>query len=325
MTLFGQKPRLPDYFGRYHHTSQDFNHTMAHNIPATNLICPLDQESLQQEDNSLRCENGHSFDIARQGYINLLPVQKKRSKDPGDSKEMIIARQNFLNAGIYQPISEKLNQLVKPLLERKKPPAQAITTSDDAGTLEKPCVIDAGCGEGYYLQQLATDLKENQYNLIGLDISKWAVQAAAKRNKQITWIVGTNAHLPVEPASVDMIICMFGFYDLERFAALLKPGGIVLLAEAGTEHLIELRELIYPEVRRTPLPDISDALNKGYKLIEESSLQFSPETLNQQQVKDLMVMTPHLYRASFEGKQKAEALTELTITADVVFRVLEYV
>ncbi len=326
MTLFGQKPRLPDYFGRYHHTSQDFNHTMAHKIPATNLICPLDQAKLQQEDNCLRCENGHSFDIARQGYINLLPVQKKRSKDPGDSKEMIVARQNFLNAGIYQPISEKLNQLIKPLLEKQCISTEEKTTkSQSTDILGRPCVIDAGCGEGYYLQQLATDLEEHQYNLIGLDISKWAVQAAAKRNKQITWIVGTNAHLPVEPASVDIIICMFGFYDLERFAALLKPGGIVLLAEAGTEHLIELRELIYPEVRRTPLPDISDALNKGYKLIEERSLQFSPETLNQQQVKDLMVMTPHLYRASFEGKQKAEALTELTITADVVFRVLEYV
>ncbi len=280
---------------------------MAHQIPAQNLICPLDQQPLSQQDNSLRCSSGHSFDIARQGYVNLLPVQKKRSKDPGDSKEMIVARQNFLNAGLYQPISEQLNQLVSPLLNEE--PAASI--------------LDAGCGEGYYLDQLASSLTGN-HNLIGLDISKWAVQAAARRNKQITWIVGTNVQLPVEPNSLDMLICMFGFYDLEKFTQWLKPGGYVVLAEAGTEHLIELRELIYPEVRRTPLPDISQALENGYQLVEEKSLQFKPDTLNKEQITDLMVMTPHLYRASYEGKQAAEALTELDITADVVFRVLQY-
>ncbi|MAC46396.1 MAG: rRNA (guanine-N1)-methyltransferase [Oceanospirillum sp.] len=280
---------------------------MAHQITAQNLICPLDQQPLIQQDNSLRCNSGHSFDIARQGYVNLLPVQKKRSKDPGDSKEMIIARQNFLNAGLYHPISEQLNQLVSPLIAEESAAS----------------ILDAGCGEGYYLDQLASSLSEG-HNLIGLDISKWAVQAAARRNKQITWIVGTNVQLPVAPNSLDMLICMFGFYDLEKFTQWLKPGGYVVLAEAGKEHLIELRELIYPEVRRTPLPDISQALENGYQLAEEKSLQFKPATLNKKQITDLMVMTPHLYRASYAGKQAAEALTELDITADVVFRVLQY-
>lgn len=283
---------------------------MARQIPAQNLICPLDQKPLQQEGNSLRCESGHSFDIARQGYVNSLPVQKKRSKDPGDSKEMIIARQNFLNAGLYQPVSEHLSQLVKNLL-----PTQ------------QSCIIDAGCGEGYYLDRLGQMLNEQMpeadHNLIGLDISKWAVQAAAKRNKNISWLVGTNAQIPVQPESTDMIICMFGFYDLERMAEKLKPGGLVILAEAGSEHLIELRELIYSEVRRTPLPDLRDALAEQFSLVKEERLTFNPDTLDAQQVQDLMVMTPHLYRASYEGKQQAQSLTELQITADVVFRVLQ--
>lgn len=293
---------------------------MARQISAQNLICPLDQKALQQEGNSLRCETGHSFDIAKQGYVNLLPVQKKRSKDPGDSKEMIVARQQFLNAGLYQPVSGQLNQLVHQYL-----------TDDDA------CILDAGCGEGYYLDQLAQSFRPAESTedasageaskshpaLIGLDISKWAVQAAAKRNKALTWLVGTNAQLPVQPASLDMIICMFGFYDTERMAGCLKSGGLLMLAEAGSEHLIELRELIYPEVRRTPLPDLSAALEQGYQLIDETRLTFKPETLNAGQIQDLLVMTPHLYRASFEGKQKARALTRLEITVDVVFRVLQ--
>ncbi|OPX56662.1 23S rRNA m(1)G-745 methyltransferase [Oceanospirillum multiglobuliferum] len=280
---------------------------MPHQIAAQNLICPLDQLPLSQVNNSLCCPSGHTFDLAKQGYVNLLPVQKKRSKDPGDSKEMVLARQRYLDAGIYQPISERLNQICQQIL---------------ADSIE-PCVIDAGCGEGYYLNRLASIPALASANLIGLDISKWAVQAASKRNKKITWLVGTNAQIPVQPNSVDLIVCTFGFYDFARFKPLLKANGMVLLVESGEEHLIELRELIYPEVQRSNVPDLAAAYAEGFELVDQQSIQFKPNTLNHEQVTDLLVMTPHLYRASFEGKQKAAALTELSVTADVVYRLLK--
>ena len=110
------------------------------------LACPLDGNPLQRVDKAWRCPQGHSFDIARQGYVHLLPVQKKRSKEPGDSKAMVAARQRFLAAGDYAPIAKALSQAVMRHCE------QAETYS----------CLDAGCGEGYYLRQLAQQLPDAQ-------------------------------------------------------------------------------------------------------------------------------------------------------------------
>ncbi|WP_417597655.1 putative RNA methyltransferase [Oceanospirillum sp.] len=291
---------------------------MAKFTPAAHLICPLDQQPLALDGGSLKCLGGHSFDIAKQGYVNLLPVQKKKSKDPGDSKEMIQARQRFLQAGLYQPISDQLNQLVSQQL--------------DASGNKSVTILDAGCGEGYYLSRLATENKliektqvdQKKVELLGVDISKWGVQAATKYQLPITWIVGTNAQLPVEPGSVDLIICMFGFWQPEWFARVLKPGGKVILAESGVDHLVELREIIYKEVHRKNIPELKGIAEEGFKLIDQQQLEFRPATLNKEQVQDLLVMTPHLYRASYEGKQSAQQLEKLDLTAQVVFRVLEF-
>jgi len=287
---------------------------MAQFTLAAHLTCPLDQQLLTLQNRSLQCPSGHSFDIAKQGYVNLLPVQKKNSKDPGDSKEMIQARQRFLQSGLYQPISDELNQLVK-----------AHLPSPSNGS--RISIVDAGCGEGYYLSRLATEnqlIKADNIELIGVDISKWGAQAATKYQLPITWVVGTNAQLPVAENSVDLIICMFGFYELEWFAKVLKPGGKVILAEAGPEHLIELREIIYPEVRRRDVPALKTADELGFTSRQQNQIDFAPKTLNQAQIQDLLVMTPHLYRASYEGKQAAQALTKLDLSAQVVFRVLQY-
>jgi len=128
------------------------------------LACPLDGEPLNQSGTCWRCPAGHSFDVARQGYLHLLPVQKKRSLDPGDSKDMVAARRRFLNAGFYQPIAEAVNK--------------AVTTR--AGDTKPLACLDAGCGEGYYLRQLAASNMDRSLALVGVDISKWAILAAAK-------------------------------------------------------------------------------------------------------------------------------------------------
>jgi len=107
--------------------------------PFEALACPLDGSPLQKHDKNWSCAAGHTFDIARQGYVHLLPVQNKRSRDPGDNKEMVAARQRFLNAGYYQPVAEALSSAVFP---------------KDISEASISC-LDAGCGEGYYLRYLA--------------------------------------------------------------------------------------------------------------------------------------------------------------------------
>ena len=280
--------------------------------PFTALACPLDGAPLQRQGGSLRCADGHCFDLAAQGYVNLLPVQNKRSLDPGDSKEMVAARRRFLEAGHYQPIADAVAQAVL----AGAAPGRTLTC------------LDAGCGEGYYLRQLtaAAAAKARPLALAGLDISKWAVQAAAKRDLQdarsqasaspsTTWVVGSNAGLPVLPATLDRVLCMFGFPVYPEFARVLRRGGELLQVDAGAEHLRELREVIYPTLKpERPAPRQAPP---GFEHLGTDSLRFQIHVDGAAPIADLLAMTPHLYRATAEGRARAAALTALTMTVDV--------
>jgi 23S rRNA (guanine745-N1)-methyltransferase len=280
-------------------------------IKAHNLTCPIDGVQLMVRENQLICENGHSFDIARQGYVNLLPVQHKRSKQPGDSKEMVLARTRFLNYGHYEPIANQLTEIVFSLIVDDK----------------KYCLVDAGCGEGYYFNHLFGALNDktvnSDFSFIGLDISKAAIVQAAKTNKQIVWIVGTNRQPPVADSSVDIILCVFGFRSFEGFNKILKPGGKVILVDPGPDHLKELREVIYPELKKPDPQDISRFEENGFSLHDKQHLQFKTGVINHEGIHDLLKMTPHFYRATKEGREAAGNLQKLDLTVDVVFRVLE--
>lgn len=268
--------------------------------PFQALACPLDGDPLTRTDTAWRCPAGHSFDIARQGYTHLLPVQNKRSRNPGDSKEMVAARRNFLNGGFYQPIVDAVNRAV-------------LAEAPDEGTLS---CLDAGCGEGYYLRQLAAAAGERQtLELLGVDISKWAVLAAAKQDKRPAWVVGTNARLPVLPGSVDRVLCLFGFPVYSEFARVLKPGGQLLQVDAGPWHLRELREIIYPTLKPEKNEDV--VAPEGFTTLEATTERFPLELTSQEQISDLLAMTPHLYRASAEGIERASALDSLAVTVDV--------
>lgn len=264
------------------------------------LACPLDGEPLTQAGQSWRCPAGHSFDVARQGYVHLLPVQNKRSLDPGDSKAMVAARQRFLNAGHFQTVANAVSQAVLQDL-----PGESRTLS----------CLDAGGGEGYYLRELAKAADDLALALAGLDISKWATLAAAKQDKRTRWIVGSNASLPVLPASLDRLLCLFGFPVYGEFARVLKPGGVLVLAEPGADHLRELRQIIYPSVN--PDKQAVTAAPEGFSLVATEIVRF-PLTLDSQVViADLLAMTPHLYRAPLAGREKAASLQTLTVTVDV--------
>lgn len=279
-------------------------------IKANNLACPLDGDPFGPYSTQLRCPHGHSFDAARQGYVHLLPVQHKKSKEPGDSPAMVEARGRFLDAGFYRPIAERLNTL-------------ALSHQPESDHLS---IVDAGCGEGYYLTSFLAALLEHgsaaSASLVGFDIAKPAVVAAARRNKQITWLVASNRNPPLLAHSVDMIFCMFGFPDYAAFRQLLKPNGVVLLVDAGSDHLLQLREIIYPEVRRSPPPSLDKAQQQGFELVAVEELRYQSDTLNRMQIGDLLLMTPHLYRATKEGKEAAARLESLRLTVDVLFRVL---
>ncbi|KJZ14356.1 rRNA (guanine-N1)-methyltransferase [Marinomonas sp. S3726] len=272
-----------------------------------NLICPLDGEPLTLEARSLVCPNGHTFDLAKTGYANLLPVQNKRSKDPGDNKAMVAARQAFLNSQSYLGIAKKVNEIVKGF---------AANFTD-----KQICLLDAGCGEGYYLSHLQEQTDYSLVSSIGLDISKWAVTSASKRNKSLSWLVASNGHLPMPENRFDGILCLFGFPVWSEFERVLTEQGFVLVADSGADHLLELREVLYPEIRSYKAPNYNGI--EGLDVISTQSLRFSFEVNSNEELMNLLAMTPHMHKAPYAGRKAIEALTHLSLTADVTFTVLQ--
>lgn len=268
--------------------------------PFDQLICPLDKQPLQLNERTWCCENGHSYDVAKQGYVNLLPVQNKRSKDPGDSKAMVQARRKYLEEGHYLPLARALADIV-------------LEQGDQT-------LLDAGCGEGYYLRYLVeqAEQKGTKLSVAALDISKWAVQAAAKQDKRLSWIVASNNAIPLEDNSVDTILCVFGFPVEAEFKRVLKPGGRLIMVDPAVNHLTELKSIIYSELKSKS--ETLPITGSDYELTSEQRVNFQVELNNNDSIKNLLTMTPHLYRASKEGRERAEKLQRLAITADVWVR-----
>ena len=254
------------------------------------LVCPICASLLTKQERSYRCENRHSFDIARQGYVHLLPVQNKRSLHPGDTPEQVLARREFLDGGFYRPILEALQAM----------------TQNHAGP-----ILDVGCGEGYYSAGLAQAGQE----LVGLDISKEAVRRAAGKYKNATWICGSAARLPVMDQSVGILTSLFALTLPEEFHRVLKDDGIFLQVLAGEDHLLGLKSLIYPELTHKE-KNVTPAL-PGFVLAESRSLRFS-FTVEGKQVQNLLYMTPHIYRIGKEGLARLQNTQTLTDTASCV-------
>ena len=217
------------------------------------ILCPSCGAVLTQADKQWFCRNGHSFDVARQGYVNLLPVTQKHSLHPGDTRDQVAARRAFLDAGFYAPLAKAV---CRTALEYA-PTARAI--------------LDVGCGEGYYSAQIAHELP--QAALYGLDISKDAVRLAAGRYKSGVWLCATAAHLPFPEHSFDLLISMFSLTVPKEFHRVLTPGGTFLQVLAAEDHLLSLKQTIYPQLLHREKA-FASAL-PGFTLAECKTIDFS--------------------------------------------------
>ena len=259
------------------------------------LRCPVCGAPLRRRENAFACAAGHSFDLARQGYVNLLTVSQKHSKSPGDTKEQVNARRAFLSAGYYRPIAETLCRLAAPLLPSR--------------------IVDAGCGEGYYLDALRQALP--QAELLGLDISKEAVRCAAGQYKVPTFLTATAAAMPLFDQSADLILSLFALTAAAEFHRVLTPGGHFLQVLAGEAHLLGLKSIIYPQLFHKE--KISHPVLPGFSLAKSETLEFSFTLETQRDVENLLYMTPHVYRISREGLARLRATPRLTDRAQVIF------
>lgn len=260
------------------------------------LICPICGCTLQRQAKEYRCENRHSFDIARQGYVNLLTVQQKKSLHPGDTREQVLSRRAFLDAGFYAPIAKTL-----------------CATAREMGA--RGPILDIGCGEGYYSAQLAAALNAE---LTGLDISKEAVRVAAAKYKNALWLCGTAAHLPVGDHSAGCVTSLFALTMPEEFKRVLTEGGLYFQVLAAQDHLLGLKGIIYPELKfkeKDTVPELP-----GFELVKSLPVRFT-FTVEGAQIQNLLSMTPHVYRISREGAARLAATETLTDTASCVLNV----
>lgn len=267
------------------------------------LICPICGSKLNTLNKSLVCAGHHCFDIARQGYVNLLTVQQKHSLHPGDTRAQVLSRRAFLEAGYYAPIAEALIAASKALTVN----SNEIRPSGE--------LLDVGCGEGYYSARLAEALG---MHLTGMDISREAVRCAAGKYKNGLWLCATASHIPVADHSCDLLTSLFALTVPEEFKRVLRPEGYFLQVLAAEDHLLGLKSIIYDQLIEKPKDTVPDV--PGFTLVKSVPIRF-PFTVEGEQVENLLSMTPHVFRIGKDGAQRLRETKSLTDTASCVLNV----
>lgn len=253
------------------------------------LCCPVCGQLLNREEKRYLCPAGHSFDRARQGYVNLLQSQRSSQRSHGDDREMVTARRAFLEKGYYAPLRELLTEKV-------------YFYTDESGV-----IADAGCGEGWYTEGVAARLP--QATVIGFDISKEALKWAAKRQGLDHLAVASCYAMPLADGSVDGLLNFFSPLAAEEYARVLKPGGHLFRAVPGEKHLWELKQAVYD----TPIPNRPEPENfAGLKLVERCPIRSEITLKTQEEILALFQMTPYYYRTSPADRAKLDQLASLT-------------
>lgn len=265
-------------------------------INTASYRCPLCRESLSLHDKTFRCQANHCFDLAKEGYVNLLPVQFKHSKNPGDNKAMVNARRSFLEKGYYQPLATRLVALAKQF-----------------NTLDLP-VLDAGCGEGFYTHQH----QSSTMDVYGVDIAKEAIKKAAKKYPSCNFSVATLSQLPFSESYFGTLISIYAPILEAEFTRVLATDGLLITVTPAQQHLYELKALIYKEAQahdeeKCPIEHLS--------LIHEENLSYTMTLSSGQDALHLLSMTPFAFKASEEVKQMIQKQSHFVCKADFKIRV----
>lgn len=262
--------------------------------------CPLCQHPLDRRSNSYYCDNNHQFDLAKEGYINLLPVQFKRSKEPGDSKEMMQARRAFLDNHHYRPMRD-----------------QVIAAFDQFLPEQTAQILDIGCGEGYYTSALAESLSARDVVIYGLDVAKVAVRFGAKRYPQVNFSVASSQRLPFEDNCLEGVLRIYAPCNPDELTRVVKPGGIIVTVTPGPRHLYQMKSLIYTDVHLHPLKEESFP---GFSPAQEYQVAY-PMVLDGADATALLSMTPFAWKATEAVKNQLAAETVFSCETDFLIRV----
>lgn len=271
------------------------------------LMCPICREALHLEGKAWQCVNRHSYDQAKQGYVNLHVVQHKNSKSPGDTPDAVAARRRFLQTGAYQPLQQAVSELLQ--------------------SISAKAVLDIGCGEGYYTQAMADVVPQ----VVAVDIAKSAVQTAAKQAQQsnednkaqnITWVVGTGAVLPVLDQSMDVCSSLFSPLPKAEMLRVLKKRGYLIIATPAPQHLFAMREALFDEVKAHEPDKFLAQMSPEFSLVSKQIIT-TDLNLDQNQLKDLIAMTPYAWKAKADKRHALEAQSSFQLSASFCLFLLQ--
>ena len=271
------------------------------------VLCPVCQTPITTTEDGGVCRKGHRFDRARSGYMHLLPANRKHAKNPGDDKLMVDARRKFLDKGYNRPLADTVSRLASEWLANL--PHQT------------PCVLDAGCGEGYYTTLLYDALCQRgmEPDILGVDISKLALDKAAKRQKAIFYVVASVFHLPAPDACCDLLCSLFSPYCSEEYQRVIRPGGAMLLVIPGENHLWELKQAIYERPYKNQVKPFA---LEGFTLLDHMQVHDIIYLAEHNDIENLFKMTPYYYKTS--EQDQARLLGRGELTTQIEFEVLLY-
>ena len=245
------------------------------------LLCPKCGNKLIKEERVWRCQNNHSYDIAKRGYVHLALHHKAGS---GDDRDMVKARTRFLSHGYYEPLQAALAALMQ--------------------HYQPSVVIDAGCGEGYYTNRL----KQEADTLIGFDLSKHAVDEACKARSGAVYAVASVFHMPLCDACADLVLSVFAPFQAEEFLRILKPGGLFLKVGPGAQHLMGLKQVLYDEPYENPTETLQQ---KGFVLENTQMVEADICIQDTNDIQALFHMTPYYWKTPKDAAQRLQRLDEL--------------
>ncbi len=260
------------------------------------LVCPVCSQELVQKNSIYTCVNRHSFDVAKEGYVNLL-MSNKSGDITGDNKEMALSRRDFLQKGFYSSLAEAVGECMEKY------------------SCEGDTVLDICCGEGYYTDYLAKRYKRQYY---GFDLSKNMVRLAGKKKCGAKFFVANIASIPVRSASVKFAFHLFAPFHSGEFLRIIGDEGVICTAIPGRNHLFGLKSVLYHEPYYN---DEKEPDAEGLTLIEKIRVKSEITIKTQEDINALFQMTPYYYHTPSEGMERLGQVTELTTEVEFVLLV----
>lgn len=277
-------------------------------LSAPLLICPVCHTALARFDHTLKCNHQHGFDIAREGYVNLL-----LKKPLGDTREMLQARRHFLERDHYRLLSDTLNELVSSHIHHASSP---IT------------ILDAGCGEGYYLGRLQQYLTHRHPSLqcgyVGVDISKDAIRMAAKRYREALFVVADlKERLVFADAAFQVLLNIFAPRNVQEYARVLAPGGLLAVVIPGPAHLLQLRSALHLlSIEQNKQQHIIEQFSDEFDLIASMPLTYEIH-LTGEEIALAVMMTPNYWHLSAEIQKNMAEMTDLQTQVEFICLLLQ--